>query len=71
MGARLREITEALLQLEDKSTLEIFGSTDSMKLKSSMTLFDIVAPHDIFEKVLDKYYNGKRCELTLRRFGQL
>jgi uncharacterized protein (DUF1810 family) len=71
LGARLREITEALLQLEDKSTLEIFGSTDSMKVKSCMTLFDIVAPHDIFEKVLDKYYNGKRCELTLRRFGQL
>lgn len=69
LGARLREISEAFLQLEDTTTLEIFGSIDSMKVKSCMTLFDIVLPHDIFEKVLDKYYNGKRCELTLNRFG--
>lgn len=69
LGARLREISEALLQLEDTTTLEIFGSTDSMKVKSCMTLFDIVSPHDIFEKVLEKYYQSQRCELTLGRFG--
>ena len=69
LGTRLREISEALLQLEDTTTLEIFGSTDSMKVKSCMTLFDIVSPHEVFEKVLNKYYQGKRCELTLNRFG--
>lgn len=71
LGTRLREISETLLQSKKKTTLEIFGSIDSMKVRSCMTLFDIVLPHDIFEKVLDKYYNGKRCELTLNRFGLL
>lgn len=69
LGDRLREISETLLQLEGNTTLEIFGGIDSMKVRSCMTLFDIVSPHDIFEKVLDKYYNGKRCELTLSRFN--
>ena len=69
LGTRLREISEVLLRLEDNTILEIFGTTDSMKVRSCMTLFDIVSPHDIFEKVLNKYYQGKRCELTLNRFG--
>lgn len=65
LGERLREITNVLLQLEGKTTIEIFGHTDAMKVKSSMTLFDMVSPHDIYGRVLDKYYNGQRCELTL------
>lgn len=68
LGDRLREVSMTLLQVEGKTSTEIFGSIDSMKVKSCMTLFDIVSPQDIFEKVLDKYYNGQRCELTLRRF---
>ena len=34
-----------------------------------MTLFDIISPNDIFNKVLEKYFEGKRCEKTIRRFG--
>jgi len=34
-----------------------------------MTLFDIVSPKDIFNDVLYKYYEGKRCEKTIRRLG--
>lgn len=67
LGHRLREITGALLQLEGYTTIGIFGNIDSMKVRSCMTLFDIVSPHDIFEGVLDKYYNGERCKLTLER----
>ena len=37
-----------------------------MKVKSSMTLFDSIAPDDIFAKVLDKFYEVKRCKLTLK-----
>lgn len=69
LGERLREITNALLKIEGKAAAEILGGIDSMKVRSSMTLFDLVSPHDIFEKVLDKYYMGKRCKLTLKRFG--
>jgi uncharacterized protein (DUF1810 family) len=65
-GARLREITSVLLTLEDKSAVEIFGRTDAMKLRSSMTLFNAVANgEDLFQKVLDKYYDGKADGRTL------
>ena len=68
LGNRLREISNALLQVEGKTVVEILGGIDSMKVKSSMTLFDLVSPNDIFAHVLEKYYGGKRCELTLKRF---
>ena len=66
LGARLREITSVLLTLEHKSAMEIFGWTDAMKLRSCMTLFNVVANgDDLFQKVLDKYYNGAPDERTL------
>lgn len=68
LGKRLMEITNALLRHEGKTVREIFGSIDAMKVKSSMTLFDLVAPNDIFVSVLEKFYEGQGCELTLKRF---
>ena len=64
LGKRLREVTNALLE-QDRKADEIFGYPDTMKVKSSMTLFDSIAPDDIFAQVLDKFYEGKRCKLTL------
>ena len=66
LNKRLREISEALLMVEGKSIRDIFGELDAMKVCSSMTLFDLISPNDIFARVLDKYYKGIRCELTLR-----
>ena len=66
---RLREITSALLQHEGKSAEEIFGGRDAMKVKSSMTLFDIIRPNDIFADVLVKFYNDERCELTIQKLN--
>ena len=65
LGKRLREVTNALLEQEGKAADEIFGYLDTMKVKSSMTLFDSISPDDIFALVLDKFYEGKRCKLTL------
>ena len=66
LGARLREITSVLITLEGKSAVEIFGRTDAMKLRSCMTLFNAVANGDeLFQNVLDKYYNGQADERTL------
>lgn len=64
LGKRLREVTNALLEQDGKAD-EIFGYPDTLKVKSSMTLFDSIAPDDIFAQVLDKFYEGKRCKLTL------
>lgn len=65
LGKRLREVTNALLEHEGKPADDIFGYPDTMKVNSSMTLFDIICPDDIFAQVLDKFYDGKRCKLTL------
>ena len=65
LGKRLREVTNALLEHEGKPADDIFGYPDTMKVKSSMTLFDSICPDDIFAQVLDKFYEGKRCRLTL------
>lgn len=65
LGKRLREVTNALLEHEGKHAEDIFGFPDTMKVKSSMTLFDCISPDDIFAQVLEKFYGGKRCNLTL------
>ena len=70
LGSRLREITSVLLELQDKTADQIFGDLDAMKVKSSMTLFDCICPEDIFAEVLDKYYDGKRCRLTIDLLNQ-
>ena len=65
LGGRLREMCGELLKHSDRSVQGILGSIDSMKLKSSMTLFDMVSPNDVFDKVLDTFYFGERDNLTL------
>ena len=65
LGQRLREVTTAILNLPTNDAYEVFGGIDGMKLRSSMTLFDIVSPNDIFARVRDKYFNGQRDQRTL------
>lgn len=60
LGARLREITEALLEHRGRSPQSIFGTVDAMKVRSCMTLFDSISPDDIFADVLDMFYGGER-----------
>lgn len=69
LGNRLREITKALLDCSNPSAFNILGFPDVLKVQSCMTLFDLVSPNDIFNEVLEKYYEGKRCEKTVRRLG--
>ena len=47
----------------------IFGGIDTMKLRSSMTLFEAAAESDsgLFAEVLDRYFDGERDPETLRR----
>lgn len=65
LGKRLRQITEALLQHKDKDALSIFGSIDTLKVCSCMTLFDLVSPDDVFGLVLKTFYGDKRDLQTL------
>ena len=63
---RLLEISNELLKINNKSSKDIFGSIDSVKLKSSMTLFELASDEKVFGDVLDKYFDGERDEVTLR-----
>lgn len=65
LGSRLREVSNAILNLATDDAVEIFGDIDRYKLRSSMTLFDFVSPNDIFALVLDKYFNGQRDNHTI------
>lgn len=69
LGARLREITQALLDCKNKSADDILGFPDVLKVRSCMTLFDLVSPNDIFNDVLYKFYEGQRCDKTIWRLG--
>ena len=69
LGKRLREITRALLDCSNPSAFNILGFPDVLKVQSCMTLFDLVSPNDVFNEVLEKYYEGKRCEKTIQRLG--
>ena len=63
---RLVEISEALLLLESNDAGEVMGYPDDLKLRSSMTLFHEVAPEmDVFQKVLDKFFEGKPDQKTI------
>ena len=69
LGARLREISQAMLDCVNPSADDILGFPDVLKVRSCMTLFDMVSPNDIFKQVLDKYYEGKLCDKTIWRLG--
>lgn len=65
LNDRIHEISSALLQHKGKAAIDIFGSIDSMKVRSSMTLFDELSPNDVFGKVLDIFFNGERDQRTI------
>jgi uncharacterized protein (DUF1810 family) len=59
LGPRLRECARLVLAAEGLTAVEILGSTDAMKLRSSMTLFHRAAPDEpAFGLVLDRYFDG-------------
>ena len=65
LGARLREITMALLQHRGESAVDILGGVDALKVRSCMTLFNAVSPGDIFQEVLASFYDGSLDKKTL------
>jgi uncharacterized protein (DUF1810 family) len=66
LGSRLRECTQLVNQVQDRSVADIFGSPDDLKLRSSMTLFALATDdREDFTTLLQKYYRGEQDELTL------
>ena len=67
LGARLREISGVLLELESSDPERVMGGhPDDWKLCSCMTLFaEISEEGSVFHKVLEKFFGGQKDGRTL------
>jgi uncharacterized protein (DUF1810 family) len=66
LGPRLRECVTAVNDVVGRSAHEIFGSPDDMKLHSSATLFAQVSQETIFQQLLEKYFDSRPDDQTVR-----
>jgi uncharacterized protein (DUF1810 family) len=70
LGSRLRECTQLVNEVHDRSITEIFGSPDDLKLRSSMTLFaHATDDNQDFVTLLDNYFYGQEDPVTLARLA--
>jgi len=71
LGPRLVESVAAINAVEGRGALEILGSPDDLKLRSSLTLFaEVPATDPVFAVALAKYYRGEPDPQTLRLLGR-
>jgi uncharacterized protein (DUF1810 family) len=66
LGNRLIRICNELLHLKTDNAHKVLGTPDDLKLRSSLTLFSSLPDTNfVFQKVLDKFFNGEKDERTL------
>jgi uncharacterized protein (DUF1810 family) len=66
LGPRLKECTALVNAAQGKTALQIFGTPDDLKFRSSMTLFHAAAPNEpLFSEALRKYFGGVGDPATL------
>jgi len=71
LGPRLVECVEIINALPVNDPEAVFGPVDALKLRSSLTLFELVAEEKTpFQTALDKFYNGVRDERTMELVRQ-
>lgn len=70
LGPRYGECVEALQALGESDAVAVFGSTDALKLRSSLSLFDSVRPYPLAAAALERWFGGKRDPATLRLLGR-
>jgi uncharacterized protein (DUF1810 family) len=70
LGARLRECTQLVIDIQNRTAEDILGPLDAMKFRSSMTLFSLCSPSgSLFDSAIEKYFDGKRDPQTLELLG--
>jgi uncharacterized protein (DUF1810 family) len=68
LGPRLHECTQLVNAVQGRSISAIFGSSDDLKVRSSMTLFArATQDNSDFVELLARYYAGAEDPLTLER----
>lgn len=66
LGPRLRQCSQFVNLVEERSIDQIFGYPDDRKFRSSMTLFaHVTSDNEVFKAALQKYFGGKFDRLTL------
>jgi uncharacterized protein (DUF1810 family) len=65
LGPRLRQCTDLVLAVENRSIHDILGSPDDLKFRSSMTLFADVADDELFCRAIAKYFASGFDQATL------
>jgi uncharacterized protein (DUF1810 family) len=65
LGCRLRECTALVNAVEGQTILDILGSPDDLKFRSSMTLFHASGSDPEFSAALSKFFDGKPDPRTL------
>lgn len=66
LGPRLRECTQLVNLIQQRTIQRIFGSPDDLKFRSSMTLFAMATSENrIFLDALEKYFEGQPDPLTV------
>jgi uncharacterized protein (DUF1810 family) len=67
LGPRLRESTQLVNLVNERSIEDIFGYPDYLKFRSSMTLFArATTDNDVFTEALRKYFGGEADPQTLQ-----
>ncbi|WP_400159265.1 DUF1810 domain-containing protein [Arthrobacter sp. BPSS-3] len=67
LGPRLLECARAVLQVDGRSAVQIFGGIDARKLQSSATLFLRADPgQPEFQQLLDRYFDSTADDATDR-----
>ena len=68
LGPRLRQCTKLVTQTSNRTIKQILGFTDSLKFRSSMTLFaHATTQNQVFEGAVRKYFESGYDEWTLER----
>ena len=65
LGGRYRECIAALQALGETTAVDVFGTIDAVKLRSSLTLFAEASHEPLFEVALDRWFGGERDAVTL------
>ena len=65
LGPRLSEVAQAMLAHEGQSAAAVLGAVDALKLRSCATLFRAAGGGPEFQALLDAFYGGQGCPLTL------
>lgn len=69
LGARYVECVETLQDLIGSDPVAVFGEIDAVKLRSSLTLFEVASARPLFAAALTRWFGGERDGRTIKRLG--